>query len=263
MILKWESAESEIIKFTDKSQYILEDWSGFGYPTNNIKSVKSPYQIGNTIIGQVMDPREIIINFKVITDNKELLFQQKREVIRAFNPLKGAGKLTYVDQNGNTFQINVVPEQSPNFLDKETTYQKARLKLLAPDPRWYNPVEKEVTLNQTNNLHNIGDTHTPIILRLNGPMSDPLIINKSTGNKIELNHSITSGEKVIINTKFGSKSIYYYDSLDRKRKALSLLSFDSQLFGLTTGSNVIEFRANNMDYQSKAVISYKERYLGI
>ena len=87
MILKWESAESEVIEFTDKSKYILDDCSGFGYPTNNIKSVKSPYQIGNTIIGQVMDPREITIIFKIITDNKDLgnnnrKFPMKKEYIQ-------------------------------------------------------------------------------------------------------------------------------------------------------------------------------------
>ena len=263
MILKWKSAENKLIEFTDKNKYILEDWSGFGYPTNNVKSVKSPKQIGNTIIGQVMDPRKLTISFKVITDNKDLLFQQKRNVIKAFNPLKKDGKLSYIVQNSKTYQIKAVAKQSPIFLNKKTTYQEVKIKLYAADPRWYNPTVNETTLNQSNDIYNPGDTDTPIILRLNGPMSNPLIINKSTGNKIKLEHSITSGEIVVINTRFGDKSIYLYDSLDRKRKALSLLSFDSQLFGLTTGSNLIEFRANNMDSHSKATISYKERYLGI
>jgi len=90
-----------------------------------------------------------------------------------------------------------------------------------------------------------------------------MIINKTTGQKISINHTTSSGEKVVINTKFGSKSIVLYDSLERKRKAFSLLSFDSQLFGLVRGSNIIYFRASNMNEESNGIINYKERYLRI
>ena len=263
MILKWESADGKIIEFTDRNKYILENRSGFGYPPNDIKSVKSPYQIGSTLIGQVIEPRQIEIEFAVITEDKDLLFQRKREVIKAFNPVQRTGNLTYIDAADNKYQINAVPEQAPSFKEDQGTYQNITLNLHAPDPRWYNPDPVNITLNQSTELINSGDTVTPIEITLEGPMSNPVIINKTAGKKIRLNHSIGSGEKITINTKFGSKSIFLYDSLDRRRKAFSLLSFDSQLFGLKAGSNIISFGASNMNDTSNAVISYKKRYLGI
>jgi len=262
MVIKWESVDGKIIEFTNKNKYILEKKTGFGYPPNDLKLVKSPYQIGSTLIGQVIEPRVIEIEFTIITEDKELLLQRKREVINAFNPLKGKGKLTYDDQD-NTYQIKAVSEQSPKFLKNRRTYQDIYLKLHAPDPRWYNPDEFTAVLTQNTEIVNNGDTQTPCIFTLNGPMSNPMIINKTTGQKISINHTTSSGEKVVINTKFGSKSIVLYDSLERKRKAFSLLSFDSQLFGLVRGSNIIYFRASNMNEESNGIINYKERYLRI
>lgn len=263
MILKWESAGGREIEFTDRNKYILEKRTGFGYPPNNIKTVKSPYQIGSTLIGQVMNPRRIEIEFAVITEDKDLLFQRKREVIKAFNSVQGTGKLTYINAADNKYQIEAVPEQAPIFKEDHGTYQNITLNLHAPDPRWYNPETINITLDQTTEVINSGDTVTPVEITLDGPMSSPVIINKTAGEKIGLNHSIGSGEKISINTKFGSKSIFLYDSLDRRRKAFSLLSFDSQLFGLEAGSNIISFGASNMNDASNVVISYKERYLGI
>lgn len=262
MVIKWESVDGKLIEFTDKNKYILEKKSGFGYPPNDLKMVKSPYQIGSTLIGQVIEPRVIEIEFTIITENKELLLQRKREVINAFNPLKGSGKLTYEDQD-NTYQIKAVSEQSPKFLKSSGTYQGVLLKLHAPDPRWYNPDEFTAVLNQNTEIINNGDTQTPLIFTLNGQMSNPMIINKTTGQKFSIKHTTDSGEKIVINTKFGSKSIILYDSLGRKRKAFSLLSFDSQLFGLATGSNIIDFRTSNMNEESNGIVNYKERYLRI
>ena len=263
MILKWETADGKVIEFTNKNKYILESTSGFGYPPNDLSSVKSPYQMGNTLIGQVIQPRDMEIEFIVITDKKDQLFQYKREIIKAFNPIKGIGQLTYIDSTNNKYQIKAVPEQSPIFKEDYKTYQNIKLNLHAPDSRWYNPDPINITLNQSTELINSGDTVTPIEITLDGPMSNPVLINTTAGKKIRLDHSIGSGEKIVINTKFGSKSIYLYDSLGRKRKAFSLLSFDSQLFGLKTGSNIIDLRASNMSEESNATVSYKERYLGI
>ena len=137
------------------------------------------------------------------------------------------------------------------------------MKLHAPDPRWYNPDEINMSLRQSNEIINNGDSFTAVKLTLNGPMSNPVILNMTTGEKIQLHHTLGSDEKIVVNTKFGNKSIQLYDSYDRKRNAFSLLSFDSRLFGLESGSNLIEFRASNMNDQSEALVSYKERYLGI
>ena len=241
---------------------MLEEWKGFGYPSNDIKTVKSPYQIGNTLIGQVINPRDIEIDFTIITDDQDDLYTLKRKVIKAFNPINGAGKLTYSNTN-NIYKITAVPKKSPVFHKNNKTYQNIRLKLYAPDPRWYNPDEINISLNQSNEIINNGDTFTAVQFTLDGPMSNPVILNMTTGEKIQLNQTIGSNEKIVVNTKFGNKSIQLYDSYDRKRNTFSLLSFDSRLFGLETGSNLIDFRASNMNDQSEAIINYKERFLGI
>ena len=262
MVLRWDSANGEIIDFSDKSKYLLEDWQGYGYHPNDIKTVKSPYQIGNTLIGQIINPRDIEIDFTIITDNKDHLYSLKRAVIKAFNPLNGSGKLTYINTD-NKYKITAVSKNSPSFQKDNKTNQKIKLKLHAPDPRWYNPDEINIPIKQSNEIINKGDTFTAIKLTLNGPMSNPAILNMTTGEKIQLNHTISSDEKIVVNTKFGDKSIHLYDSYNRKRNSFSILSFDSRLFGLQSGSNLIEFRASNMNEQSKINISYKERYLGI
>src|SRR6056297_2860555 len=159
MILKWESADGDIINFSDKNKYLLEDWHGYGYSPNELKTVKSPYQIGNTLIGQVINPRDIEIDFTIITDNKDNLYSLKREVINAFNPLNGAGKLKYSNSDNN-YEIIAVSKKSPRFLNNKKTYQNIMLKLYATDPRWYNPDEINIPLNQSNEIINSGDTFT-------------------------------------------------------------------------------------------------------
>jgi len=157
------------------------------------------------------------------------------------------GRLRKIRPDGTMRDIFALMEQGPVFAARslnrwdEWSFTEA-LRFVCPDPTWFNPVQdsKSWVIESYNNL--IFETTLPLpseypdhwvlpfvfsgalvtgtvtitytgtwfafpIIVLTGPMNGPQIDNISTGERIKLNYSISSGEVVTVDLSYGIKTV--------------------------------------------------------
>lgn len=88
---------------------------------------------------------------------------------------------------------------------------------------------------------NDGSFNAPVVLRIDGPVTDPRIENLTVGRTIELDMTLAEGEFVVIDTK--ARTVLLAGTANR----YSNLTPDNQWWDLAPGANEITFRASTPD----------------
>ena len=124
----------------------------------------------------------------------------------------------------------------------------------------------EVYIDQELTIITDGNYRSYPTITLTGPLLTPKIENLTTGEKLELNYKILTGETVIITTEFGNKTV--------KKGTQSLLGFlttDSDLATFhidphpiaTNGENIFSFIAYECSPASGITVEWYDRFIGI
>lgn len=87
------------------------------------------------------------------------------------------------------------------------------------------------TINATNN----GNTATPVVIRIDGPVTDPTIENVTTGSELSLSITVETGDFLLIDS--GQRSVLLNGTASR----YSTLDPGSTWFDLEPGLNTIRF----------------------
>jgi hypothetical protein len=87
-------------------------------------------------------------------------------------------------------------------------------------------------------VYNNGDVQADAIIRFIGPAVTPYIENKTTGEKIEVDRTLTEGDVLEINSQTGRVDIVEDET---RHNAFNFISDDSELLTLAPGTNEIEF----------------------
>ncbi len=90
-------------------------------------------------------------------------------------------------------------------------------------------------------INNIGDVPAAIRAEFSGECQNPILINATTGEFIQVNTTLQEGEKLTINTAYGNKSVKHIAADGTIQDAYHLISVDSTFFELQTGTNRITF----------------------
>lgn len=265
MLLVWTNSKNEQIVLPQENKYILNGWSGFSSIAQALNTEKAPCQFGSSIINQSFENRALNIQFTLLGNNRQKVFEGRREVVDLFNPTKKKGMLTWIQKDGTEYSIECYVEnlEMPSGDGRGNTFQEVQLDFLAEDPRWF---QSEITekLNLGNNLIvNNGDTETALEINFKGPMTNPVLKNNNTGEKIQIVKDISAQEEVIVRTDFGKKEIILINADNSRSRAMNLMSYDSILFNLQSDNTLLEFEANNMTEESLAEIKYRERFIGV
>lgn len=85
-------------------------------------------------------------------------------------------------------------------------------------------------------FNNTGNRDTPVILTLNGPLTNPVIYNDTVNKNLDFDIVLASGESLIIDTYYRT---VYFNGTSNRRNALS----NAGWFYLAPGQNFIKFRA--------------------
>lgn len=160
----------------------------------------------------------------------------KRILAQWFNPQPTApdGILTFYDDEGIVRAINARYDRGLDYdwvyLDQGTL--EADLRLLCPDPLWYDPELQEVTwsssgdnlvlcytlpyslcvgVGATQTVVNAGDWATYPIIIIDGPAFDVTIQNTTTGESIGATYSLAAGKSATYNLAPGVKTIFDSD----------------------------------------------------
>lgn len=272
--------------FIGTGTYELIGVNGLSGLSADIQTQKAPYQDGVTYIDTLLDPRVIEINAMIRETSAQNLFNRRRELQRVLNPKLGKGTLKYVYPN-STKVIDAIPSHSPimpNDSDSQNhSFQKVAITFLCPDPSFRDEVATEInvssfeggfsfpmefdidfgTVGQEATVNNIGDLPTPILATFNGPVTNPVLENVTTGQQISVVISIATGERLEINTAFGQKSVILYDTLNNPTSYFSAVDPTSDFFMLQQGENVLSYASSGSAGNDVLMVKYYNRYVGV
>lgn len=278
---------------------------GTGMPEIEYITQRGPFQHGETYLDYRLQPRIIQAVFRSNASDRAGHWRQRNDLIDILRPnrqfqnklLSGRLRIVYLDENQDyTYRdINCFIDRGPTFSAHGDTWDEwgitETLRFVCPDPTFYNPGQVCYTwplANITNRIvfsetwplvfgdgivnENITVTYTgtwksyPAIV-INGPINGPIITNTSTGKKIQLHYSISTGEKVSISLSYGRKTIIS----DTGSNLIGTISDDSNFTEfciephptVTDGQNIINLIGTEVNANTTVSLAYYTRYIGI
>jgi len=283
--LKFTNTRGESVTFNEfGSPFLANEINGLGDVDADVQTQKAPYQDGTTFLDSILTPR--MINFKLIIlgSNDDEISSRRSELARVFNPKSGEGVLEIV--YGNVVRvIDAVAEHVPIYQsgndNRMSSYQYGLIDLICPNPYWQStavteepafeplfsfPFEGVFEMGMQRDqriIFNDGDALAPLQVEFFGPALNPKIINNTTGEFIKINQELFEGERMMIDTSDGNKSVFFVDALGVKRNVFNWIDLDSTFFKIIVGENDIEYTADS-DIQGAIVnISYSKLYTAV
>jgi hypothetical protein len=256
---------------------------------------RAPLQDGSSDLGGSFQTRDITVEGAMATlaQNMAGIYAARRTLTLALNPKDGPGTLDLTTDTG-TWRITARPVTSPAFAPKEANdpYQRFQIVFHCADPHWVDVDITTETLSETGTgfaipeegfailnegfavetvstingqsiiLENSGDVECPILIRFYGEVTNPKILNKTTGEYIRIVKAIALGDYIEVNTAFGAKTVEISES-GTVTNASMYLDLLSTFFQLAVGNNEIEFTDESSATGSSAVLTYRNRYIGV
>lgn len=280
--LRYTNARGDSIELFERP-FRLVSVEGLGEVESDMQMQKAPFQDGSTLIDSVLDVRHPVIDLKITGANHEEVAANRRKLASIFNPKLGIGKLEYIGKDRKV--IGAAAETVPFLPDGNTnrgrTFQKAQINLVCPNPYWRSPTVTEepafeprfhfpiagpfiMGLQRDRRIiDNDGDAPASLQIEFFGPAENPKIINNSTDEYIKVNQMLEEGERMLIDTTNGSKSVFFVDEDGNERNVFNWIDLGSTFFDLQVGENDIEYTADS-DVQGAIVnITYNKKYLGV
>ncbi|MGD6992175.1 phage distal tail protein [Sutcliffiella horikoshii] len=218
---------------------------------------------------------------------KETVQKHREKLYRIWNP-KNKVTITFEDEN-NFYQIEGYPVSFPIFQDgfqnSNNTYQRFLLQMTCLDPFLYKN-KKTITFANVipefsfplaftdvvfgtksdsliESVVNTGIMHCPIeiVMKANGTVVNPSLLNVYTGEKILFNATIENGEQIYMNTG-RTKEVSKITS-NGKENFYYALDLDADFLQLNVGDNIFRFSAEQGEQFLQVEVSYKERLGGI
>jgi Phage tail protein len=279
--LTFENARGESIVFY-LAPLLITSLTGIGEVDAELQSQKSPYQDGDTHIDTVFQPRYIDLEGAIIeTDLKEIK-KYRKNILRVCNPKLGLGKIT-LELDGDIKEIYGVPDGSPVFPERgQEPIQNFVITWKCPDPYWRDPLEISRALRayqgrftlpttfpiefgvegDTTILINDGDTPAPITIDIQGPVTNPQVINKTTGQFIRVNLSLSENEVLHIDTGRPRRVEIYRDGRTIEN-AMGYIDHYSDFWELSVGLNEVQYIADAGNANAIVSVAWQNRYVGI
>ncbi|WP_424474839.1 phage tail family protein [Oceanobacillus kimchii] len=279
--LTYENARGERIVFY-LSPILIESLTGIGEVDADLQGQKSPYQDGETHLDVILQPRFIDLEGSILkTDLKEMKAYRKY-ILRVCNPKLGLGKIT-LELDGDIKEIFGVLDGTPAFPERgRDVWQKFLITWKCPSPYWRDPNQTSESLQSYvgnftlpftlpfelgvsgshTTLFNNGDIPASVRIDIQGPVTNPQILNKTNGQWLKVNRSIARNEILHIDTTEGRKRVEIYRN-GRVYDVFGYLDYDSEWIKLDTGANEIEHIADAGDSNSLVAITWNSMYVGI
>lgn len=256
---------------------------------------RGPMQDGDSDVDQVLEARiiPIIIQARISTTYPAQVCRRAiNELFKGTNLTIG---LTVVFDDGTTYRIDTKSLGNINLPLNPTVsqYIKVGIQLRAANPTFYNPVlttldfgisgagETQIpmtvatlvggsTLDQTIVANYDGTYHAYPIIYIYGPVTNPVITNTTTGQKLDFTGiTINNGDHYTIDLRYGRKIVYKNDVLSDNR--INELTTDSNIatFAIEAdpivsgGVNTIHVTGSTITGVTRYYVQYNERYDGI
>lgn len=290
MELSFVNSKGLELNLGDSKPLVFLNASGMDTMKVQAQFTKAPYQVGKTFLYNDVNERTITINAALISDSEEEQEQFRRSILNVLNPLldigmtiKGVSSSKYADvqvidtpkfkvedyRKFNSileFSFSVtVPEGFLSDLQETYVGLTQVIPLLEfPFEVNYGGYFEVGTLNKgAVTFVNDGDAPTPFVLEIRGNVKNPKLINKTTGEFIEVKVPLLHGEKLFVNTSFSNKEVILERNDGTRENAFHYINLDSVFFQLDIGENAIEFDAEAGNDTANVMIYYKKKWSGV
>lgn len=280
--LTYTNSRGESILF-DTEPYFIDSLTGIGEVSAEIQSQRAPYQDGDTYIDTILQPRFPSLEGTIIEGDLLRMKQLRKQILRVCNPKLGLGKLT-LNLDGDTKEIYGVLDGAPTFPERgENLFQTFMINWKCPNPYWRDPKEVSRALRAYEGLFklpmmfpfelglsgdstiivNEGDVESPVTIDIQGPITNPQIINVTTGQYIRVNRSLSDNEILHINTDDQNKRVEIYRNGATIEKAIGYLDHYSDFWKLEPGQNEIKYIADAGTANGIVAVAWHNYYLGV
>ncbi|MFR1821492.1 MAG: phage tail domain-containing protein [Lactococcus petauri] len=290
MELIYKNTEGVTVSMGQVAPFVVTSKDGFGNIQNEITSIKQAGINGEIFVSQRLAVRELEIEGEIIATSMEELTTFRRQLSSIFNPFL-AGMLTYNSDDGNTYEIDVLPEMAPSF---ESTQKNLTLgyslSLKALEPFWrdlsdygklivISDQENKLTFplqitqdftfaslvkNSIKEIVNNGDIAVGAIftLKLSAAVAMPEIYNVITQESFKFSGTFAAGTTIILDTRAGHKrAVQILDGVEKNIMAYKIEG--STFLQFQKGSNFITLKAmSGIEYMS-GQIEFTPLVLGV
>ena len=285
----FKNSLNQEIEFSADSKYRWTSVDDLGGISCEVQTTTGPFQDGVTPVGDsYFESRVIALKMIIVSDN---IRSDLRYLNTVLNPKLGNRTLIYqsgdIERALKSVRVRALPTL-PDGNNKGKRYQVSSIVFEAFDPLYTDVEATEIDVasgadlfsfpldivedfifSYTNNdgviVSNDGDTETPIIIQIDGPVSAPLLIeNLTTGEQIKIALDLLAGECLVIDTSITNTSVKKID-LDTREEENAFQYLDianSTFFMLARGTNLIKVTANAFDVE-QATLLYNNKYVGV
>lgn len=233
--IEFITKSNERLTFGMDPPLVLAHVDGISGTPSTIQGHQAPFQDGTTVVPADIryEPRGISITFSIKGDSRYNAYQWRRRIGHLLNTNRGMGTLIYTNNYGK-YEIEAIPQQSPIQTERHQNWLKMTAFFLCPFP-FFREVSGESTVSLAKVMPlfefpyemvrpdsgiefasmsegyrlavNRGDCAAGVTISFMGPSEKPRITNVDTGEFIQVDASIEAGDKMIITTGFGNKTV--------------------------------------------------------
>ena len=263
----------------DGNQFAVVDYGGIEATDYELVTTENINGIGAKVNKRKLLPRPITIEFDYLGYDDRPVVRQK--LVGFFSPLSsGILRIHYMGVTRViTYEVQKLMFSSKNVHD----YISCLLELTCMDPAmlaeysesdqmstWIGGWKLKFTLPfhlrrrgpKQKTIINGGHLDTPVQVIFQGPAENPRIVNRTIGEQIIVNRTLTEDDFLRIDTDPDHISV----KIERNgvvEDAYGYIDLDTDFFQLAPGENVIEYGTDNELDPQQVVIVHRERYLGI
>lgn len=277
------------IVFGEARPWIVNDLEGLDKVTSSAKLEQGPGQTGSTLLDVGLSSRVVTLTATLAARTPEEFWLARADLGRAVaveprrpgtQPALGNLRMDYPGQP--TVELLCVPTGGPEYKMLGGTAAEVSIEFTAPDPRIQEIVDQAFALgsqaggmkfpltfpfsvgtyNAVAEIVNRGDVYAPILARIYGDLTDPRLINRTTGETVAITGNVPAGSYIQVYTGFGQKGLYLVNATTgaatsiMERLNLSMSTF----WSLKPGLNTIELAAAT-NVSGSALVLYRPRYL--
>jgi len=294
--------DGKVYQFNNKQDKFISPIGGLGMAPLRYVTQRGPYQHGQTMLDYFLEPRIIQVRHRRIANSRTGQWDIRADLLDHIRPNRQAintlqpGVLRKIMADGTKRDINVIVQDGPMFDPiGGSTWDEWSIddiiRFIAHDPVFFDPTQVETefnfstfeelvfpadfpiaffasTFDETDTIEYSGTWLSYPQIVMTGPMTNPIITNTTTGEKIELDYNISAGEIVTITTEYGNKTITNEDG----DNLIGTLTTDSDLATFHVapdpvapdGENVFRVQGAGADSSAtNMVVKYYTRYIGI
>lgn len=259
---------------------------GFGMAPMHRITQRGPLQHGDSDIDFRLDPRILQLPLLIEASTLDSGYMAREALTKIFTPSNGVGTLRITTDSMDR-AIDCVTLGGMDFnVDPATGWHvRTVVQLRASDPTWYDttPVSGGATstiagtptpvpllvpwtagasaLNSTLVITNTGTWLSYPIITAVGPITNLVITNTTSGDKIEVSGVIASGDTWTFDLRYGRKTVIDQTGANKS----STITADSSLatFAIERGANAITVTGSSTGAASAVNIVYYTRYVGV